>query len=882
MKKFFTLFTMFMFMAVNSIFADDLTSTWTMNTTDGIAEVTVVKQGTPDTGGDLELSKDGITATSAQGYFKGSGSNGIQIYKTGSLTVTAPENHVIKSIVFKYPKDCYPFVEAVNAGGSSTTKTPSETEVKFTAEAPANSFTFTNNAGGQTKVKKMVITYEEAPAAGWDGTVTTSLDGQVIADINGVEGMSFTFNGASSIIADEEGGYIALVDNEEGWPIHKVWGACFSGCTSVVEGSTITLNGWKSFAEVSAPRMKAKAVVKKAADADSWYLQDFGAFIIDGESVYLDDIAIAHEEQGSSEPFMLTAVENNGIAGNLIGAVEASENGVSYQFNVTAADKNLSNGTAIPTLTLMENASVDFGAASVTAYGSDQAYIRFMSRQEPFFTTPGTYVLSIPEGTFVDADGTPNAAVTLKWVIIQKEEAQPFDITAVVNGADTEAGAEVDALNYNFAITAANAITAVHEGNITLTDASGAQVGGNAYVFGYEGEGGATTVYARFSFDSEDHLLHTAGTYTLNIPAGMFKDAEGGLNNEFSATWTVKEQAAKVPFDITSVTMNWMGEAIESGAEVEALSYMYNVTCDKEGLVAGEGHIEFKDAEGNGIGVGSWNGYYLSFMSFGQEGYKTPGTYTLTIPAGALVDADGNPCNEYTATWTVKEQAEKVPFDITAVTMNWMGETIESGAEVEALSYMYNVTCEKEGLVAGEGHIEFKDAEGNGIGVGSWNGYYLSFMSFGQEGYKTPGTYTLTIPAGALVDAEGNPCNEYTATWTVTGKVLDKSTAEGQITDIQTLLDENKETLGDDYTTFSEELNKISDELAAATTQSEVDEISNKLNTLYGDIQTALNEATGINFATLATKANGKYVKGGQIVIVKNGKLFNTAGQNIK
>ena len=621
-----------------------------------------------------------------------------------------------------------------------------------------------------------------APAAGWDGTITTSKDYVTLKSWQDLEGLTIKFNGANSVqLAEEDGMEAAYFEICDTWAygneVYVMWSPMY-GSEYTINGDEITLTGFFDPMSMMAKGIDVKKAIKKAkaakkaAEGESDYqLNMYGdGFIVDG--VLMEDQIDLYFNCESpavpSEPFMLTAVENNGVAGNLIGAVEASENGVSYQFNVTAADKNLSNGTAIPTLTLMEDASVDFGAASVTAYGSDQAYIRFMSRQEPFFTTSGTYILSIPEGTFVDADGTPNAAVTLKWVIIQKEEAQPFDITAVVNGADTEPGAEVDALNYNFAITAANAITAVHEGNITLTDASGAQVGGNAYVFGYEGEGGATTVYARFSFDSEDHLLHTAGTYTLNIPAGMFKDAEGGLNNEFSATWTVKEQAAKVPFDITSVTMNWMGEAIESGAEVEALSYMYNVTCDKEGLVAGEGHIEFKDAEGNGIGVGSWNGYYLSFMSFGQEGYKTPGTYTLTIPAGALVDA------------------------------------------------------------------------------------------------------------------EGNPCNEYTATWTVTGKVLDKSTAEGQITDIQTLLDENKETLGDDYTTFSEELNKISDELAAATTQSEVDEISNKLNTLYGDIQTALNEAAGINFATLATKANGKYVKGGQIVIVKNGKLFNTAGQNIK
>lgn len=162
MKKLFSFFAAAL-MAVG-LMAE--TSTWTMNTTDGIKEITVNKQGTTSTGGDMELTKDGITATSSLAYFAGSGTNGIQIYKTGTLTITAPAGNNITSIVFQYPKDCYPFAEALNEDGSATTKTPAQVDVTWTAETPANSFTFTNVAIGQTKVKKMVITYEEGTTPG--------------------------------------------------------------------------------------------------------------------------------------------------------------------------------------------------------------------------------------------------------------------------------------------------------------------------------------------------------------------------------------------------------------------------------------------------------------------------------------------------------------------------------------------------------------------------------------------------------------------------------------------------------------------------------------------------------------------------------------------
>lgn len=197
MKK--TLLSLFALMTSASLWAE--TSTWTMNTADGIAEITVISAGATDTGGDLSLTKDGITATSAKGYFKGSGTNGIQIYKTGSLTITAATGYNISSIVFQYPKDCYPFVEACG-DGSSTTKTTAQVDVTFTPETPANSFTFTNNAGGQTKVKKMVITYAAATPS--DKTSTTTSFGESAQESYTVE-MGAEFVAPTATVSGGEG-----------------------------------------------------------------------------------------------------------------------------------------------------------------------------------------------------------------------------------------------------------------------------------------------------------------------------------------------------------------------------------------------------------------------------------------------------------------------------------------------------------------------------------------------------------------------------------------------------------------------------------------------------------------------------------------------------
>lgn len=388
---------------------------------------------------------------------------------------------------------------------------------------------------GNGTITNVSYEYTAGSAAGWDGTVVNSIDTATVTGLSSFNNLTLTFPGASSIeiLGEEECQYMVL-QNEDGSEMYGLW-APTMGSEYTIVGNAITLSGFMTV---------EGATVAIPAGTTKLFIEDYGTLKIDGTEIEaIPTMEFNANIAGGAQPFMLTSVTNNNVEGNVAG-VEASEQGVSYQFEVSAAGKALSQGTGVPTLSLMEDATVDFGAASILAFEAETAYIRFMALEQPFFTTPGTYVLSIPEGTFVDAEGTPNAEAYLKWVVIQGEEAGTFAITGATNMYN-EPG-EVEMLAYAFELTAANAITALHEGNITLTDANGAKVGGNAYVYGYEGEGGATSVYARFAFDTEDHMLHTPGTYTLNVPAGMFKDAEGNLSEAYNATWTVKAADSQV------------------------------------------------------------------------------------------------------------------------------------------------------------------------------------------------------------------------------------------------------------------------------------------------------------------------------------------------
>ncbi|MBQ0058065.1 MAG: hypothetical protein KBT20_10460 [Bacteroidales bacterium] len=950
MKKLFTLFVMSLFMVATSAFADQ--STWVMNTTDGIAAITVVSQGTPSTGGDLELTKDGITATSAAGYFKGTGTDGIQIYKTGTLTITAPEGKVITEIILQYPGSCYPFAEAVNEGGSATTKTPSQVDVTFTPETAANAFTFTNAAAGQTKVKKLTITYENAPSSetGWNGTVTTSFTGTVtkLEDLNN---LTLTFPGATTIgIVDEEDCQYMALQNEDGSELYGIWGPTM-GSAYTIEGNTITLDGFMPFegATIAIPAGTAKL-----------YVEDYGTLTIDGEGQYLETMEFDAEIAAAAEPFMLTSVVNNEVAGTVVGA-EASENGVMYQFEVTATGKALSKGEGVPTLSIFEDASVDFGAANIIAYEAETAYIRFMTPAQQFFTTPGTYVLSIPEGTFVDEEGTPNAAAVAKWVIIDNggneygtvidsldlklltgtnanwantvnypmtfavqgaafgdgdgsNEATHVDIedyeklSFVISEAPENAGTNglalrvwiwddaaqkvvtlyphpeadfetadftqrygikapgvysvditnykhlkgvkaandysaqpivcsyafvsreialdgsfaissatnmgnlpgsVDVLSYVFEINAANAITALNEGNITLTDANGEPVGGNAYVYGYEGDGGSATVYARFTFDSEDHMLHTPGSYTLNVPAGMFKDAEGHKNKEYSAKWKVTYQLPAGAVDVKDLTgteANWantvnypmtfavQGAAFGNGDGSSESTHVSIEGYDKFSLAISEAPA---NAATDGLALRLWiwddvNNQVVTLYphpeadfetaDFTQRyGIKEPGIYSVNI-SGYKHLKGVKAANDWNAqpivcdiAYVEKAGNAPAPFDITAAVN---GADVEAGAEVEALSYAFAITAANAITALHEGNITLTDENNQTVGGNAYvYGYegdggsttvYARF-AFDTEDHNlhTPGTYTLNIPAGMFKDAQGNLNNEFAASWTV-------------------------------------------------------------------------------------------------------------------
>ena len=256
----------------------------------------------------------------------------------------------------------------------------------------------------------------------------------------------------------------------------------------------------------------------------------------------------------------------------------------------------------------------------------------------------GTYTLTIPEGTFGDADFAANPAIghcnpeltrtyTVKAPVVK--DLEPSDITPD-NGAEVT---ELKTITLTFDETPSLAKT-----EVTLTKGEDSYPATLA-----AGEGNTLEI-------TLDDTLKVAGTYTLTIPAGTFGDKSygadqrtGHCNPYLPYTCTVKAPVVKdLEPKITPA----------DGTVVPALKTI-TLTFDETPYLVGKTATLTKGEESltAAIAAGEGNTFEITL----DDTLKVNGTYTLTIPEGTFGDADfaADPttghCNpELVYTYTIK------------------------------------------------------------------------------------------------------------------------------------------------------------------------------------------------------------------------------------
>ena len=314
----------------------------------------------------------------------------------------------------------------------------------------------------------------------------------------------------------------------------------------------------------------------------------------------------------------------------------------------------------------------------------------------------------------------------------------------------------------------------------------------------------------KLTTSSWDYNFTLGEKYRLTIPAGyIVGQTSNSTNAEYIYNWTYDSNPA---YNLEYSTVTPVAGQVESISEIsliypETVSYYYAANKptlkDSEGNVVANGTYDIYDAEG------VYRGDLIRIVL--DKTVTTPGTYTLTIPQGAIGDqtakyyyfSNGRMNPEINLTYTIPEPpitytyvptkttpAEgNVEAPLTRVRLHFDDNypDVSNGVYIDPTKYVTIVNQNGERVFEGIAKI----------GLSS-NYYYVDITPNGTEGITTPGTYTFTIPAGCIGDEEiyntswkeGRVNPELTYTFTVKGPAMQVSAVapeEGETADLNTI-----------------------------------------------------------------------------------------------
>ena len=328
----------------------------------------------------------------------------------------------------------------------------------------------------------------------------------------------------------------------------------------------------------------------------------------------------------------------------------------------------------------------------------------------------------------------------------------PTDTTAPTLSSSVPAADATDfSANSNIILTYSEAVL-VGTGDITFTLS-------NAIALTIPvGDAQVTIAGAVVTIDPSVNLeLNTQ--YALTVPAGAFMDAAGNKTAEFILSFTTAADIDETaPVFSTSVPAN------------DATGFLVGrniVLTYDEPVQAGTGEITLTPSGEDALTIAvtdtqvSFSGAVVTINPTNDLSVST--TYTLTVAAGAIVDASGNAGLELTVSFSTAAVADTTLPTVASTVPAQNGKPI-IGADI-VLTY-------SEAVQRGTGSITITPTSGSGgilIPVADTvqvtiTDNVVTINPSNDLVASTP--YTLTIPAGAFTDTSGNSAAEFTLSFT--------------------------------------------------------------------------------------------------------------------
>ena len=353
------------------------------------------------------------------------------------------------------------------------------------------------------------------------------------------------------------------------------------------------------------------------------------------------------------------------------------------------------------------------------------------------------YVLTIPADAFMDAAGNKTAVATVSF---RTAAVMAFDTTAptLVSSSPAE-GSTTFSADADITLTYSEPVL-VGTGEITLEYSDGTTI-----TIMIDVTGSQVSIAGAVVTINPTNDLDLINTHALVIPAGAFMDAAGNTTAENTVSFTTAAAldttgpilASSMPAD------NATGVAV--GADI-MLTY-------GEAVQAGTGDITLAASGGDTITIDvtsaqvSIAGIDNTVVTINPTVDLAVGTtYTLTVTAGAIIDASRNPGVVETFSFSTRAAA-----DTTAPTVS-SSVPAQDGAAVKSTNIVLTYS---ESVQRGTGSITITPASGDAISIPVTNTVQVTISGAvvtinPTNDLQTNVRYTVSIPAGAIRDLSGN------------------------------------------------------------------------------------------------------------------------------
>lgn len=335
------------------------------------------------------------------------------------------------------------------------------------------------------------------------------------------------------------------------------------------------------------------------------------------------------------------------------------------------------------------------GELKLAMFTADTRTFKFMNGPEPSIN--GTYTLTIPQGTFGDAEwvedpetGHSNPEIKVVWRVYGASgTTADYDIEVASTTPAAEGTADIENSPLEITVTAPGELGVVPGVNATLVNKDANYSGTVKFV-------SAETVEGNTTFKTEITPAVTVnGTYTLTIPEGLFGDmdyvndcSEGHGNKAYTMTFDVTGGEAPqepmkyeliptvTPANEAEVLIDQMQRLVfvfpEGTDWVDENSARASMSCPEANYF--DTSLFRREADADGTFTLTW----------GTKPFRE-GVYKLVLKQGIFVnEADNNSNPEITYTWNVKttgidsvlsdEEAEYGVYDLNGV---YVGDSLK-------------------------------------------------------------------------------------------------------------------------------------------------------------------------------------------------------------